>query len=108
MYSDEQGNLVRFLAGRRFQRCVLQESLGFSSGDRPSAFCRCWWLARHAYRMILGRLPRADEVEKGEQFLASMREHLSSAECAGARCEQGAWAGYLRALLAGNEFMFVE
>ena len=62
----------------------------------------------HAYRMILGRLPRADEVEKGEQFLASMREHLSSAECAGARCEQGAWAGYLRALLAGNEFMFVE
>ncbi len=62
----------------------------------------------HAYRMILGRRPRAEEVEKGERFLASMRANLGSTECAGTRCEQSAWAGYLRAILAGNEFMFVE
>ena len=62
----------------------------------------------HAYRMILGRRPRTEEVAKGEQFLASMRESLGSTDCAGTRCEQSAWAGYLRAILAGNEFMFVD
>ena len=61
-----------------------------------------------AYQLILGRPPKTEEIEQSERFLADMRKHLRSAECNGARCEQGAWAGYLRAMLASNEFMYVE
>ena len=61
-----------------------------------------------AFETMLGRPVRAEEVEKTEQYLAAAAEQFSSSGCQGAGCEQRAWAGYLRALLSANEFMFVE
>ena len=64
--------------------------------------------AEWAFETILGRPVRAEEVEKTEQYLARVGEQFRSSGCRGTGCGQRAWAGYLRAMLSGNEFMFVE
>ena len=64
--------------------------------------------AEWTFETVLGRPARPEEVEKTEQYLATAGEQLRSTSCQGASCEQRAWAGYLRALLSGNEFVFVE
>ena len=61
-----------------------------------------------AFETVLGRPVRAKEVEKTEQYLAAVGEQFRSSGCEGADCGQRAWAGYLRALLSSNGFMFVE
>jgi mono/diheme cytochrome c family protein len=64
--------------------------------------------AEWTFETILGRAVRAEEVEKTGQYLATAGEQLRASGCQGSSCEQRAWAGYLRALLSGNEFVFVE
>ena len=64
--------------------------------------------AEWTFETILGRAVRAEEVEKTQQYLATAGEQLRATGCQGSSCEQRAWAGYLRALLSGNEFVFVE
>ena len=64
--------------------------------------------AMWAFETVLGRPVRAEEVEKTEQYLATVGEQFRSSGCQGRGCDQRAWAGYLRALLSSNEFMFVE
>ncbi len=64
--------------------------------------------AMWAFETVLGRPVRADEVEKTEQYLAAVGEQFRSSGCEGTGCGQRAWAGYLRALLSSNGFMFVE
>ncbi len=64
--------------------------------------------ARWTFETVLGRPARAEEVEKTEQYLAEAGKQHRSNGCQGAGCGQRSWAGYLRALLSSNEFVFVE
>ena len=63
---------------------------------------------RRAYRLALGREPRAGEVELGQQFLASVRETTSGGEASGKLSEQDAWFAYVRALFRLNEFVYLD
>ena len=60
-----------------------------------------------ACQTIFGRPASQEEVARTEEYLASVRRQLD-ADCESERCTQGAWAGFLRAMLSSNESIFVD
>jgi hypothetical protein len=58
-----------------------------------------------AYEVALGRPARPEEVGEGMAFVAEISGSLKRA---GVGDERAAWASYLRVVLSGNEFMFVD
>ncbi|HAA69254.1 MAG TPA: hypothetical protein DCE55_08950 [Planctomycetaceae bacterium] len=65
---------------------------------------RIGWL----YRTILGRYPLPAEVQRGEEYLQVSQVELSEAGVAPERVLHQAWCGYVRSMLASNEFLFID
>lgn len=63
---------------------------------------------RHAYRTAYGRPVAEDELELARTYLASTKTRLSSSGTPAGDLDREALASYLRALMASNEFLFVE
>lgn len=80
---------------KRFAERIFREG-----NDDPSRI-------RRAYRLALGREPRAEELELGQQFLVSVRE-TTGGEPPAPLSEQDAWFAYVRALFRLNEFVYLD
>ncbi|HEX8913065.1 MAG TPA: hypothetical protein VF796_11945, partial [Humisphaera sp.] len=61
---------------------------------------------RRAYVLALGRPAAEDEVTEGLSYVEAVAKQLRDA--GGKDAERVAWASYLRVLMSGNEFVFVE
>jgi hypothetical protein len=57
----------------------------------------------HAFRLVFGRQPTAEEVRLGREFLAHASE-----KSAGKSGALGGWDQYTQVLLSANEFLFVD
>lgn len=58
-----------------------------------------------AYENVFGRPADRHEVARGKDFVRDSREQFVAL---GSRDDRLAWAGYVRAMLGSNEFMFVD
>jgi hypothetical protein len=63
---------------------------------------------RNACQAAYGRPVAEDELQLAANYLAGARERLKASGIAENDLEQKALASYLRALLASNEFLFVD
>jgi len=63
---------------------------------------------RCAYRLVYGRIPKADEIREGQQFLASARKSLQGTGVPDYQWNRQAWASLMRVLLASNEFVSID
>jgi len=63
---------------------------------------------RHAYRLVYGRIPKADEIREAQQFLASARKSLQGTGVPDYQWNRQAWASLMRVLLASNEFVSID
>ncbi len=63
---------------------------------------------RNAYQAAYGRPVAEDELQLAANYLAGARERLKASGIAETELDQQALASYLRALLASNEFLFVD
>lgn len=70
------------------QAALLAGRLQREAGSEPTARVNL------AYRLLFGRLPSAEEVKAGAEFVSGDRP--------------GAWRDYAHVLLAGNEFQFID
>jgi len=61
-----------------------------------------------AYRTALGRTASKEELARASQYIAGVRKELQNSGAAADEQGPDALASYLRALLAGNEFLFVD
>jgi hypothetical protein len=61
-----------------------------------------------AYRTALGRSPDSDEMQECTVFLQKYREKLTGLKTPADQVEPQAWAALARALLSGNEFVFLD
>jgi hypothetical protein len=61
-----------------------------------------------AYRTALGRAATKEELARASQYIADARKTLQNTGVASAEQGSESLASYLRALLAGNEFLFVD
>jgi hypothetical protein len=61
-----------------------------------------------AYRIAYSRLPAADELQDCSLFLQRYREKLTALRTPADQAEPQLWAAFARALLSGNEFVFVD
>ncbi|MBI5774519.1 MAG: DUF1553 domain-containing protein [Verrucomicrobia bacterium] len=61
-----------------------------------------------ASQLALGRPPKPEELRFAKDYLAAMPAKLAAANIPEAKREQAAWASYLRTLMSGNEFVFVD
>jgi hypothetical protein len=61
-----------------------------------------------AYRTALARTASKEELGRASQYIADVRKTLQSSGVASADLGPQALASYLRALLSGNEFLFVD
>jgi hypothetical protein len=61
-----------------------------------------------AYRTALGRTASKEEIASASQYIARVRKELQTSGAAKGEQQPEALASYLRALLAGNEFSFVD
>jgi mono/diheme cytochrome c family protein len=55
-----------------------------------------------AYQLIFGRAATSSEVDRAEAYFARIQKPR------GPSSESEAWSGYLRTMLSGNEFLYVE
>jgi hypothetical protein len=75
--------------------------VGMAYDDNPARI-------RYAYQLALGRTPTAAETAEGITYLAKARLSLKDSGMPGERQPRAALASYLHALLASDEFMFVD
>jgi hypothetical protein len=61
-----------------------------------------------AYQLALSREPIAEELQECVDFLKRYRARLSALNTPANQVETQAWAAFARALLSGNEFVFVD
>ncbi|MDB5389375.1 MAG: Planctomycete cytochrome, partial [Planctomycetaceae bacterium] len=61
-----------------------------------------------AYQIAWNRLPTPDEQQESATFLKQYREKLAELKTPSDQAEQQAWAALSRALLASNEFIYVD
>lgn len=61
-----------------------------------------------AYRLALNRSPTPDEQRDCADFLREYRAKLTEIKAAPGQVEPLTWAAFSRALLSGNEFVFVD
>jgi hypothetical protein len=95
-----------FLMNSKFlheQSSAIAEKLIAQAG--PKIDDRVQW----AYRNLFARTAQSAEIEKAQEFLTVLKNEHRTAGCTEAAvCEQRAWAGYVRAMLSSNAFLFVE
>jgi hypothetical protein len=63
---------------------------------------------RRAFRLVFGRPPAENERREALDFLNRLKTAVAAANVAANQRDRKAWGSYLRALLSGNEFVFVE
>jgi len=63
---------------------------------------------RYTYKLILSRVPNADEIRRAKNFMLNAQSNLNISEDEGAHLVQRAWGSYLRAMLASNEFIYIN
>ena len=63
---------------------------------------------RYIYKLILSRVPNADEIRRAKKFMLNAQSNLNISEDKGAHLVQRAWGSYLRAMLASNEFIYIN
>ncbi len=63
---------------------------------------------RHAYELVFARLPTADEIRAGQEYLRQCRLELAKTKVPADQQPRVALDSYMRVLLSSNEFMFVE
>ena len=63
---------------------------------------------RYTYRLIHGRTPEADEIREALQFLDHARQSLRGTAAPPDQWNRQAWAGLMRVLLSGNEFVTLD
>lgn len=63
---------------------------------------------RYSYRLVYGRVPKADEIREAQQFLASARKSLHGTGVPDYQWNRQAWASLMRVLLASNEFVSID
>jgi len=61
-----------------------------------------------AYRTALGRPPSDDEQRECAEFLTAYRKRLTTLPTPPGQVESLSWAALSRALLAANEFVYVD
>jgi hypothetical protein len=63
---------------------------------------------RHAYRLLYGRPPKAEEIQLASGFLQKYRTDASAPEVTADDRSRAAWTGLMRVLLSSNEFFYVD
>lgn len=63
---------------------------------------------RYTYKLILSRVPNADEIRRAKKFMLNVQSNLNISEDTRAHLVQRAWASYLRAMFASNEFIYIN
>ena len=63
---------------------------------------------RQAYQLALARPAHADELERGQYFLASVSDELRAAKVPEAKMETQAWEAMARVLFRLNEFVYID
>jgi hypothetical protein len=61
-----------------------------------------------ASQFALGRPAKPEELRFAKEYLNAMPAKLAAANIPEPKREQSAWASYLRTLMSGNEFVFVD
>jgi hypothetical protein len=61
-----------------------------------------------AYQLALNRSPDGDEQRECREFLQKYRDKLTALKVPAEQLERQAWGALARALLSGNEFVFVD
>jgi hypothetical protein len=62
----------------------------------------------YAYRLALSRLPTAEEQRECAEFLQRYGARLTTLKTPPNQLELQTWAAFSRALMSGNEFVFVD
>jgi hypothetical protein len=63
---------------------------------------------REAYERALARPPQAQDVDRALTFIAQIEKALAPKEADAAKRRLAAWASFCKALLASNEFIYVN
>jgi hypothetical protein len=61
-----------------------------------------------AFQLTFNRSPDVTEQHEAEEFLAAYREKLVALNTPASQVELQMWSAFSRALLSGNEFVFVD
>ncbi len=61
-----------------------------------------------AYQRALNRIPTSEERQQCSEFLKNYRTRLTSLKTAAAQVDMLTWSALARALMSGNEFVFVD
>jgi hypothetical protein len=62
----------------------------------------------YAYRLAFGRVPTAQELQRGLAYLRDIRPELTAIQLPEEEQTRAALASYLRVLLSSSEFIFVD
>ena len=66
-----------------------------------------------AYRTIFGRRPLETEIQRGQSYFERATRQVETRQVDDSPAirshnQRQVWSGYLRAMIASNEFMFVD
>jgi hypothetical protein len=61
-----------------------------------------------AFELAFARPPTAEEEKKALAYLDLSRQKLAAANVSPDLIDQESWASFLRAMLASNEFMYID
>jgi hypothetical protein len=61
-----------------------------------------------AFESAFARLPAPEEVLRAEEYLRLSEQKLEAAGVGSGHLAGESWASYLRALLASNEFIYID
>ena len=87
---------------------VLEQSRNMAAGLLGKAHLDDAGRIRKAYEIALGRLPTASETDRALDFIARVGTRLNSYEPDDATRPLRAWQSLCRALVASNEFLYLE
>lgn len=89
---------------------VVEQSLAFArdllKADPAAESDRA--RAEQAVRRALGREPRSGEAERGVAMIKKVEAEIASESLNPEECRERAWASFCQALLATNEFRYVD
>jgi hypothetical protein len=63
---------------------------------------------REAYERALARPPRPQDVDRALTFIAQIEKALEAKESDASKRHLTAWASFCKALLASNEFIYIN
>ena len=90
---------------------VVEQSIAFARDlwkDDPEAEKNDLARAEQAVRRALGREPRSGEAERGVAMIRKVKTEIASEFPEPEECRERAWASFCQALMATNEFRYVD